>query len=135
MSTINMKNFFYIFALLLLLFNGISAIYGGWSLINDPSGGLLQMPLENLHNSPFKDYLIPGIILFVFNGLFSLAIFVLTLMKYRHHALLIIFQGGTLVIWIVVQVIMLQTTYFLHWMCGGIGILLVASGWFLFSKK
>ena len=130
-----MKKFTFIFALILLMFNGISAIYGGWSLIKDPSGGLLQMPLENLHNSPFKDYLIPGIILFVFNGLFSLAIFVLTLMKYRHHALLIIFQGGTLVTWIVVQVIMLQTIYFLHWLCGGIGILLVVSGWFLFSKK
>ena len=74
-----MKKLTFIFALILLMFNGISAIYGGWSLIKDPSGGLLQMPLENLHNSPFKDYLIPGIILFVFNGLFSLAIFVLTL--------------------------------------------------------
>jgi hypothetical protein len=130
-----MKKFYFIFALILLMFNGISAIYGGWSLIKDPTGGLLQLPVEWLQYSPFKDFLIPGIILFIFNGLFSLAIFVLTLMKHRHYELLIIFQGGTLVIWIVVQVIMLQTIYFLHWLCGGLGILLVSSGWFLFSKK
>jgi len=130
-----MKKLTFIFALILLMFNGISAIYGGWSLIKDPSGGLLQLPAEWLQYSPFKDFLIPGIILFIFNGLFSLAIFLLTLIRYSHYALLIIFQGGTLFTWIVVQVIMLRTFYFLHWVCGGIGILLILSGFLLLRQK
>ena len=130
-----MKKFYFIFALILLMFNGISAIYGGLSLIKDPTGGLLQLPVEWLQYSPFKDFLIPGIILFIFNGLFSLAIFVLSLMRYKYYVLLIIFQGSTLFTWIVVQVIMLRAFYFLHWLCGGIGILLILSGLLLFRKK
>lgn len=130
-----MRIFLYIFALVLLLFNAVSAIYGGISLISDPSGGMLKMPPVWLERIPFRDYLIPGIILLVFNGLFSLVIFVLTLMKYRHYELLVIFQGCTLFIWIVVQVMMFQAFFFLHWVCGGIGVLLIVLGWILYKRE
>jgi hypothetical protein len=132
---INMKKTFWILSLFLLFFTSVSAIYGGMSLISDPSGGMLKIPPEWLERIPFRDYLIPGIILFVFNGMFSLVIFILTLMRYRHYALLVVFQGCTLFIWIVVQVIMFQALFFLHWICGGIGILLIISGWILYSRK
>jgi hypothetical protein len=33
-----------------------------------PKGGIIKMPLSNLDGSPFKDFLIPGIILFVVLG-------------------------------------------------------------------
>ena len=88
----------------------------------------MHMPIENLEHSPFKDYLLPGIILLVFNGLFSLVIFLLTLLKYRNFPVLVIFQGGILTIWITVQVIMLQSFHALHAIFGGIGIILIISG-------
>jgi hypothetical protein len=56
------------------LFLAVSALFGGWVLMKDPTGGIIYMPVENMKYSPFSDYLIPGIILFVFNGLFNLAI-------------------------------------------------------------
>jgi hypothetical protein len=130
-----MKRILYILALVMLLFSSISAIFGGWNLITDPTGSFMKMPVEWLEYSPFKDFLIPGIILFVFNGIFSLAIFLLTLFKYRHYALLVIFQGGMLFTWIVVQMIMLRAFHYLHVIYGGIGILLVAAGLMLYRRK
>jgi hypothetical protein len=49
----------------LLLFLGISALRGGSLLIVSSSGRLIGgLPLSILKNSPFPDFLIPGIILF-----------------------------------------------------------------------
>lgn len=54
----------------LLLFLGISAMGGGAFLIISPSGKLLGgLPLSILDHSPFNDFLIPGIILFMVLGL------------------------------------------------------------------
>ena len=65
--------------LLLLAFLGLSAVGGGGALIISPSGKLLGgLPLSILKNSPFADFLIPGIILFVVLGLLpTLLIFAL----------------------------------------------------------
>ena len=54
----------------LLAFLGLSAIGGGGALIISPSGKLLGgLPLSILERSPFNNFLIPGIILFVVLGL------------------------------------------------------------------
>ncbi|MCH7411649.1 hypothetical protein MM239_19845 [Belliella sp. DSM 111904] len=54
----------------LLIFLGLGAIGGGGLLIILPSGKLLGgLPLSILANSPFNDFLIPGIILFSVLGL------------------------------------------------------------------
>jgi hypothetical protein len=103
--------------------------------MKDPAGGIIKMPLENLKYSPFKDFLIPGIILFVFNGLFSLVIFVLTLIKNRFYPLLLVFQGGTLFTWIFVQVIMLRAFHYFHGIYGGVGILLILIGILIYRSN
>jgi hypothetical protein len=54
----------------LLAFLGLGAIGGGGALIISPSGKLLGgLPLSILEKSPFDNFLIPGIILFVVLGL------------------------------------------------------------------
>lgn len=54
----------------LLLFLGLGAIGGGALLVISPSGKLLGgLPLSILDHSPFNDFLIPGIILFLVLGL------------------------------------------------------------------
>ena len=55
--------------LFLLAFLGLGAIAGGGALIVSPSGDLLKMPLSLIEKSPFRSYLIPGIILFSVLGL------------------------------------------------------------------
>ena len=57
---------------ILMLVVGLGSLYGGTNLILDPSGKRLDIPQFFLVDSPFKTYLIPGLILFVVLGLFPL---------------------------------------------------------------
>jgi hypothetical protein len=58
---------------MLLFALGVSAFLSGMSLIRDPSGKGIGFPDGAFAGSPFSDYLIPGILLTVFNGLLPLA--------------------------------------------------------------
>ena len=51
------------------LFQAVGALGGGTALMASPKGGIIKMPLRDLDGSPFKDFLIPGIILFVVLGI------------------------------------------------------------------
>ncbi len=98
-------------AILLLFVNGIGAIYGGFQLITDPTGAKMQMPLSLLENSPFDNYLIPGITLFVVNGVMSFITLAKIFLKSADDSLFIIIQGILLTGWMIVQLIML-TVFF-----------------------
>jgi hypothetical protein len=56
-------------AVLLEVLLGLGAVYGGLLFILAPDGHLLRMTTTMLAGTPFKSYLIPGIILFAFIGL------------------------------------------------------------------
>lgn len=124
-----MKSFLSIFSGILLLFNGIGALFGGYHLIAHPDGSSLQMPLSMLATTPFTDFLIPGIILFVANGVSSLAVFTTLVVKYKNSALLISAQGIILAGWILIQVLLIQGVHALHFIFGGVGLLLIICGW------
>ena len=63
-----------------MLFMSFGALFGGYSLVRDPSGGLLGMSVEWLGHTGFSDYLIPGLILFSTLGVLPLvAVFLLWL--------------------------------------------------------
>jgi hypothetical protein len=127
--------FYKIIASLLLLFNGIGALYGGWSLITQPDGSGLQLSLDLLEQTPFQNYLIPGITLFVANGLCSLAVFVVMMLNIKVYSWLVMLQGAVLTGWIVIQMILIQTVYFLHIILGSIGLLLIVCGWVMVSRQ
>ena len=55
----------------LLLLLGTSAISGGWMLIKDPTGLYMKLPNAMLDQTPFDNYLIPGIVLLVAVGFLS----------------------------------------------------------------
>jgi hypothetical protein len=122
------NGFFKIIASALLLFNGIGAIYGGWNLIIHPDGSSLQMTPGYLQYSPFNNYLIPGIILFIANGLGSFVVIATLLFNYRKYPFLIILQGSILTGWIVIQMILVRSIFPLHIVLGAVGLLLILSG-------
>lgn len=122
-------------ASLLLLFNAIGALYGGWSLITHPDGSDLQLSLDLLEQTPFDNYLIPGIILFVGNGLCSLAVFVVMMLNIKVYSWLVMLQGVVLTGWIIIQMILIQTVYFLHVILGSVGLLLIVCGWVLMIRQ
>ena len=115
-------------AIILLIFLGISALFGGGAFIIDPSGELIQMPLSHLEHSPFSNFLIPGLILFLFNGVSGIVIAILAIRKYRFYTELVVLQGIVQDMWIVVQVIMIRSVSFLHYTCFTVGTLLIITG-------
>jgi hypothetical protein len=74
-------------------------------------GGMLTNVLKN---SPFSDFLIPGIILFTVIGLGNILCGILHLKKSKLQVYTSGVAGGALMIWIVVQCIMLGAVVFLH---------------------
>jgi hypothetical protein len=76
--------------ILLLLFNGVGAFYGGGSLILQADGSGLGMNVSLLERSPFSDFLIPGIVLFVVNGISSFIALVFVLLNHPKRSVLVI---------------------------------------------
>lgn len=126
-----MKIFLKIFTVLLLLLNGIGAVYGGGNLILHPDGSSIQLSLQWLKHTPFDNYTIPGIILFIANGLCSFIVLTALVLKRKNYPLLVIAQGIILTGWIIIQILLIQTVYFLHIILGAVGIALIVSGWIL----
>lgn len=118
---------------ILQLFIAIGALAGGAALVRQPTVAL-GMPLSYLEGSPFKDYLVPGIVLFIFNGLGSLAAGILTLRCYRYAGEIAMVFGAGLMVWILVQIQFIpyswfQPTYF------GLGLVELALGWGVWKGK
>lgn len=124
-----------ILAVLLLLANGIGALYGSWHLILHPDGSSIHMPLSHLAHAPFKDYLIPGIVLFFANGVFSFIVISALWLKARSFPVLLMIQGAILFGWIVIQCIMFRNIAFLHILYGSIGLSILALGWFFYLRS
>ncbi len=97
---------------ILQLFIGIPAVVFGLLLIIDPSGGKIGLPIELIFNSPFKDYLIPGLLLFSVNGIGNVLSSVLSFKKSRYSGYTGAFFGTALVIWIIVQTVLVG----FHWL-------------------
>ena len=94
-------------------FVGVGAMAGGFAAITNPSAPM-GMSADALKNSPFHDFLIPGIILFALLGLGNVACAALFHRKtgLRWYASGVL--GGILVVWIVVQCVMLRAVAGLH---------------------
>jgi hypothetical protein len=93
----------------LIVLTAIQALGGipaGIGLVSDPIGNI-GMPLSILKGSPFKDFLIPGLILLVVLGLFPLAVFYGLVRRRGWGWWLSVAVGAGVVIWIVTEVVLL----------------------------
>lgn len=117
-----------ILSIVLLVILSVSAIAGGLILIIDPTGDGMQLPIEHIQHSPFKDYFFPGIILFSTNGVSALIVLIVVIIKSKYYPWFIIYQGSILVGWIAIQMMMLQVIYFLQFILGTIGIIMITAG-------
>jgi len=95
------------------LFVGLGAMGGGMMAILNPQGPV-GMTTDALKNSPFSNFLIPGIILFTVIGLGNIFSAIIFLFKSRFQGYISSVFSWALVIWIIVQCIMLNTVVSLH---------------------
>ena len=103
----NSRNYNRYILSVLVLFQGISGIIGGTALIIDPSGELLDIPIKWLDNSPFPDYLIPGIILASILGIYPLIALIGLLKKQNWAVTATRNLGFALIIWISTEIIVI----------------------------
>lgn len=122
-------------ALILLAFLGVSSVAGALPLILDPSGGLLHMPLSLLEHSPFRSFLIPGWILLLANGLFSFVAMWIVMRRYAGSAAWIVAQGVVLFGWISVEVILIRTVIWAHYLYWGLAVVLILAGTVLCRER
>lgn len=121
------KNLHVISAVLLVL-NGVPALIAGLNLMLVPSGGGLGFQLSLLETSPFHDFFIPGLILFLVNGVFSIVTLYALIRQIRLYSLMIILQGIVLTGWITFQIMLITDPSWLQLAYGFLGILLIVSG-------
>jgi len=127
---------------ILLAILGSGAMFGGGVMMISPSGGLFGMPLSLLKNSPFNNFLIPGIILFCVLGIAPIAIAVALIKKPQYKLAELfncykdmywgwsytIYIAFALIIWLQVEMTYLQAVHWSHtlYMFFAIAILFVA---------
>ena len=102
---------------------GIGAVICGALLIIGPDGRYLQMPIDMLSKSPFRNFLIPGLILFLVNGVGNVVSAVLCFKMHRIAGFGGMFFGFGLIIWLFVQINMIGGGSWLQYLYFVLGIL------------
>lgn len=107
------------------LFIGLGAVYGSSLMFIDPSGSLLHMDgllpyfqVLPLSEYLYQDYLFPGFVLLIINGLSNLTSAFLIIKGKRSGIILGMIFGITLMLWICIQFIIfpfniMSTSYFI----------------------
>ena len=120
---------------------GTGAMFGGLGLVIDPSGELIKMPISLLENSPFSNFLMPGIILLVMLGILPLVVSYalirkrqwelankLNLFPEKHWAWTCsLYIGFILIIWITVQVYLIKLIAMVHVVYIFLGLIIQAT--------
>lgn len=113
----------------------IGGIVGGMACIINPQTPL-GAPAEILKNSPFSDFLIPGIILFAVIGIGNLASAITICFKSKLQGYISSVFTWALAIWIVAQCIMINAVAPPHVICFIIGLLgAILSAIILFKQR
>lgn len=110
-----------------MAFQGVSGVAGGWGLVSDPSGGKLGIPVTWLEGSPFRDYLVPGMVLLTVLGILPLVVAfgLWTVRPWAWAASLLV--GAALLVWIGIQIAVIgyQPVPPLQAIYGGLGAVMI----------
>ena len=125
--------------IMLVFIQMISALPAGWSLVTDPTGVGLGIPLDILQQTPFSNFMWPGLFLFIFLGLFPALIFYgmvkrpifkvlekLNLYKDYHWSWTYSYYLGViLILWINMQLFFIREFFILQFVYSMLGILII----------
>jgi len=111
----------------LLVFVAVNAFAGGFYGMSGAEG----VPIEWLSGTPFSDYFIPSLILFVAVGGSSLIAAIAVLLRLRFARLLAFDAVVTLFIWLAVQVVMIGYVSWMQPTTATVGLLVLILTWVL----
>ena len=120
-------------AIVLLFFLAFGALYGSWIMMSDPGGEKFQWSTQLLKGTPFSDFFIPGLLLFICNGVFPLVVIFLIILKIRNYAWFVIIQGFILTGWLTAEVIFNKDLFspVWHYPFYTVGIILIVAGFMI----
>ena len=117
------------------LFIGIGGIGGGILMVIDPSGAGIGLKQNILAGSPFTDFLIPGLTLLSFNGIFVLVAAILSFIKFRWAGELGILFGIWLIGFMAAEIWWVGLTSFLQYLFPITGIVELILGGILWKFR
>lgn len=104
-----------LFLLILLGFVGVTSVSCGAMMMIEPTGSLLWLDLHWLGHAPFKNYAVPGLLLTLVGSVHLIAWSFLK--TTRNNSLWWALAAGLLIVgYEVVQMFMLQMTYWLQYL-------------------
>ncbi len=110
-------------------FLALGGLFGGLSLISDPTGRSMQLPTERfLEGTPFTNYLVPGLILFTVSGVVPLVVSLGALMRLPWARFGHVAVGALLTGWMGVQIWLVGLSAGLQVMYLMVGLLILALG-------
>jgi hypothetical protein len=117
-------------SIVILMLLSISALYGSYCMITDPTGNSLGIPFYLLNGTVFSDYSMIGWILLSTVGILSTFSVLLILFKSSIYSFFVILQGVLLCIFIFVQMLLIGETFFIQYIFLVMGIALIGLGAF-----
>lgn len=111
-------------AVVLELVTAVMAVPVGWLFLTDPSGASLGLPPGWIEATPFGSYFVPGLYLFLVNGLGMLVLAGLTALGHWAAPWLTGVLGVGLIVWILVQLAVMPETMALQWLFMAVGLVL-----------
>ncbi|MBN2412466.1 DUF998 domain-containing protein [candidate division KSB1 bacterium] len=111
-KNINRQKWLRIVLLVILGYEAAGALSGGILLIAAPDGRIMDMPIDIMHGV-FRDFLVPGIILFGL-GILNTAAFVAVIRKSRADWIMAGLALGGMIVWFSVEIAILQEIHWLH---------------------
>ena len=119
---------------LIQAFVALTALVGGWLLMQAPDGHLLQLPLAVLTHAPFTDFFWPGVLLFGGVGGGHAVGLVLTVRRAPLAGTGALLLGVGTVVWIGVQVLMTDPLFWIQGLIAGLGVAEAALGGWLVRR-
>ena len=119
---------------ILVSFIALTATLSGLIMMSNPDGSILKIPLSLLSGTPFKNFLLPGLLLTVFVGVVNLLALYYNILRHplRYNWAM---AGGFMISgWIIVQMILINAAHWLHFIYLGIGILIILLAYQLKGK-
>jgi len=119
---------------ILVSFIGLTATLSGLIMISNPDGGILNLSLSLLEKTPFKNFLVPGILLTVIVGGINMIAVFYNIQRHPKRYNWAMAGGVVITGWIIVQMIMLGAVHWLHILYLIIGILIILISYQLEGK-
>lgn len=123
-----------IFLFILVSIVAVTSTLSGLLMISDPGGGILNLSLNLLEGTPFKNYLVPGLLLTgLVGGVNTAAIYSSIAHSTTRYNWAI--AGGIMITgWIIAQMILIQSVHWLHFIYFGAGVLIILIAYQLKGK-